>query len=80
MMNWKGYLNFLKLLISHITKIILIILILQAISFAQEDTVKNQNEKPADTVFVMQKSPWGAVLRSAILPGWGQIYNESYRI
>lgn len=26
----------------------------------------------------MQKSPWGAVLRSAIVPGWGQFYNESY--
>ncbi len=26
----------------------------------------------------MQKSPWGAVLRSAIIPGWGQLYNESY--
>jgi len=26
----------------------------------------------------MQKSPWGAVLRSAILPGLGQFYNESY--
>ena len=26
----------------------------------------------------MQKSPWGAVGRSAIIPGWGQIYNESY--
>lgn len=24
------------------------------------------------------KSPWGAVIRSAILPGWGQIYNEQY--
>ncbi len=24
------------------------------------------------------KSPWGAVARSAILPGWGQCYNESY--
>jgi hypothetical protein len=31
-----------------------------------------------DTTFVMQKSPWGAVLRSAIIPGLGQIYNESY--
>ncbi len=28
--------------------------------------------------FVMQKSPWGAVLRSAIIPGYGQFYNESY--
>ena len=26
----------------------------------------------------MQKSPWGAVLRSAIIPGFGQFYNESY--
>ena len=24
------------------------------------------------------KSPWGAVARSAVLPGWGQIYNEQY--
>jgi hypothetical protein len=24
------------------------------------------------------KSPWGAVVRSAMLPGWGQCYNESY--
>ena len=24
------------------------------------------------------KSPWGAVLRSAVLPGWGQVYNKSY--
>ena len=24
------------------------------------------------------KSPWGAVFRSAVIPGWGQFYNESY--
>jgi len=24
------------------------------------------------------KSPWGAVLRSSIIPGWGQLYNEDY--
>ncbi len=24
------------------------------------------------------KSPWGAIARSAMLPGWGQCYNESY--
>jgi len=24
------------------------------------------------------KSPWGAVARSAMLPGWGQFYNEQY--
>lgn len=32
----------------------------------------------SDTVFVMHKSPWGAVLRSAVIPGLGQFYNESY--
>lgn len=41
----------------------------------QERTEENQ---PSDSVFVMQKSPWGAVLRSAVLPGFGQFYNESY--
>jgi len=24
------------------------------------------------------KSPWGAVARSAVLPGWGQIYTDHY--
>lgn len=24
------------------------------------------------------KSPWGAVTRSAMIPGWGQLYNENY--
>ena len=24
------------------------------------------------------KSPWGAALRSGVLPGWGQLYNDSY--
>ncbi len=27
---------------------------------------------------IPMKSPWGAVARSAMLPGWGQIYNEQY--
>ena len=44
-------------------------------SNGQEQTEENS---PSDTVFVMQKSPWGAVLRSAVLPGFGQFYNESY--
>ncbi len=26
----------------------------------------------------MKKSPFGAVARSAIIPGWGQFYNNSY--
>ncbi len=31
-----------------------------------------------DTIKVLQKSPWGAVMRSALFPGLGQIYNQSY--
>lgn len=32
----------------------------------------------ADTLKIEQKSPWNAVVKSTILPGLGQIYNESY--
>ncbi len=31
-----------------------------------------------DTAKVLTKSPAGAMLRSAALPGWGQFYNEKY--
>ncbi len=43
-----------------------------------QDSVSVADTNLVDTTFVMQKSAWGAVLRSAIIPGWGQIYNESY--
>ncbi len=45
---------------------------------AQTDSLKSLSNFTSDSTFVMHKSPWGAVLRSAILPGWGQIYNHSY--
>lgn len=51
------------------------LIIVSTSSNGQEQTEENS---PSDTVFVMQKSPWGAVLRSAVLPGFGQFYNESY--
>lgn len=54
-------------------------LIFSTITFCQIDTTINSiSNSSTDTVFVMKKSPWGAVLRSAIIPGLGQIYNESY--
>ncbi|MGB9665411.1 MAG: DUF5683 domain-containing protein [Ignavibacteria bacterium] len=31
-----------------------------------------------DTLNINIKSPWGAVIRSAVFPGLGQIYNHSY--
>jgi Family of unknown function (DUF5683) len=49
---------------------------LNSFFFAQSKDTSGNNSY--DSVFVMQKSPWGAVLRSAIIPGWGQIYNQSY--
>lgn len=27
---------------------------------------------------IPMKSPWGAAVRSAMLPGWGQVYNDQY--
>lgn len=50
-------------------------------SFCQTDTTGTLNTATAqkDTLpYRMHKSPLGAVLRSAVLPGLGQIYNESY--
>lgn len=46
--------------------------------FAQTEPDSLQSVQMADSAFVMTKSPLGAVLRSAVIPGWGQIYNESY--
>ena len=51
------------------------LIILSTSSNGQEQT---EETSPSDTVFVMQKSPWGAVVRSAVFPGFGQFYNESY--
>ncbi|MEN8191781.1 MAG: DUF5683 domain-containing protein [Bacteroidota bacterium] len=61
-----------------ILKILFISLAISSTIFCQEelDTVKTVQSD--DSTFVMIKSPWGAVGRSAILPGWGQCYNESY--
>lgn len=69
-MNLKGCLNYLISLIKHTARIFFFLFLLNGIANAQEE--KN------DTVYVMHKSPWGAVLRSAVIPGWGQIYNQSY--
>jgi hypothetical protein len=67
-------LNYLRLLINHIIKIFIFLIIISSVIKPQDDKDSTKN----DTVFVMQKSAWGSVLRSAVVPGWGQIYNESY--
>lgn len=77
MMNWKDYLNSSKSSANHIIKTIFFVLIFYTITSAQ----LKQAEVPAnldDTVFTSTKSAWTAVLLSAVAPGAGQIYNESY--
>jgi hypothetical protein len=64
-------------LIKLTIKIIFLVLLVNNTIFCQQDSLQTENQAN-DSVFVMTKSPWGAVLRSVVLPGWGQIYNESY--
>ena len=79
MMNLKDCLNCLTPSTSHTVKIFALFTLLSVSISAQQislnDTTSTLKE---DSVLVMSKSPWGAVLRSAIIPGWGQFYNESY--
>ena len=74
MTNLNDCLNYLRLSTKHIIKIVFFLIIFIAAVNAQESEETGKN----DTSFVMQKSAWGAVLRSAIVPGLGQIYNHSY--
>jgi len=66
----------LKLSTRIIISLFIVLVVLSTSSNGQDQT--EESNPPSDTVFVMQKSPWGAVLRSAVLPGFGQFYNESY--
>ncbi len=59
-------------------KILLLSLFLFVTVNAQNVSDSTKTIEQADSLFVMTKSPLGAVGRSAILPGWGQFYNESY--
>lgn len=61
----------------HIIKIIIFTAIISSTIIAQSDSVKASPDT-SQYKFVMQKSPIGAVLRSAVFPGWGQIYNQAY--
>ncbi|GBD90670.1 hypothetical protein BMS3Abin04_01387 [bacterium BMS3Abin04] len=61
-----------------IIKIFFIFLFISVPILGQNKNINLTNNRAPDSIFVMKKSPWGAVLRSAILPGWGQFYNHSY--
>lgn len=77
MTNLKDCLNYLKSSIRIITSTIVLLILLSTKLYSQSEELITAQEK-TDTVFIMQKSPWGAVLRSVVIPGWGQFYNESY--
>jgi hypothetical protein len=77
-MNWKDCLNYLKSSTNLTVKIILLLLTFYTTSYSQNTENNISNQTTSDTVFIMIKSPWGAVARSAVIPGWGQFYNESY--
>ena len=63
---------------NQIIKILPLLVLFSLPLYAQTEQVDTNAVQTNDSLFVMQKSPWGAVLRSAIIPGWGQFYNESY--
>lgn len=67
--------NYLKSLIKIIIKTAVLIFLISTAFPAQDNS---NRDTPEDSTFVMKKSPWGAVLRSAIIPGFGQYYTESY--
>jgi len=65
-------------LIKIIIKSIVILFVLITSLAAQQEVVSDTTISSGEQTFQMQKSPWGAVGRSAILPGWGQYYDENY--
>ena len=80
-MNLKDYLNYLKSSARITIKISLIVIFVISSPkciHSQVNQTDSASAKIDTTKFVMQKSAWGAVLRSAVLPGFGQFYNHSY--
>jgi hypothetical protein len=54
--------------------------ITQPFDFSNQSNQVNQNQLVSneDTLKTSMKSPTGAMLRSMIVPGWGQLYNRKY--
>lgn len=61
-----------------IIKISFIFFVLALTCYSQTEQDTTLSVQSDESVFVMEKSPLRAVLRSAVLPGFGQFYNESY--
>jgi len=70
-------------LINTTIKIAFFISIFLSFGFAQNrtdslDSKQISTDNYSDSTFIPTKSPTGALIRSAIIPGWGQIYNGSW--
>lgn len=70
--------SYLKSLINIIIKSLLLIVFCSNLFFSQQQPGQDTSVAKKEFVYEMQKSPWGAIARSAILPGLGQFYNEDY--
>jgi hypothetical protein len=57
----------------NIVSIILVVISLTSISYAQSDTTRIQPAPKTKKI-----NPTGALFRSAFVPGWGQYYNKRY--
>jgi hypothetical protein len=69
----------LKFLLSFF--LILFLLINLSVHAQQIDTLKAKDSIPAakvDSLIKAEHSPRKAAIRSAIIPGWGQVYNKKY--
>lgn len=82
MMNWSDSLTYFpwsaKLLSKKYLVLCILLVSITTISAQQITDSSKTQVKTEQDVFVMKKSSTGAMVRSAVFPGWGQYYNESY--
>jgi len=53
-------------------------IIFSSISASAQEIPKIDSISTVDTESKMTKSTWGAIWRSMLIPGWGQLYVDSY--